>query len=758
MNTSLLISPRWKLALLLVFTLPFSYQCIDAPLSPVAPKWTTQLTVQLIKRTFFFEDMIRKDSAKFSTINGELVYKPASQKNKPQAITIPTMKPVAATFTRALGLIPISAVSIPGFQLGSIFTGLPLAKQIVIDTSIVIGDTTAYEYLVYEDGRMTINLSNSMNINWTFTTPIQVINSDINGTELGVLGQFNIGLVAANGGTKSDFFNITQPQNGYLKLKFRLESEAPVSPLPPFKTITGGNLTINFGITSTTGGNPSLSEAKMKLLQEFYLPVTTIRDSVQKLDDTDKDAVKDSTTYIKSASFKGGAFDIVINNGIPFDVIIGFNLREFVNKQTNGSFKLKDANGVPQDSIVIKGKSAYSDPVLMKDYKIEARKENGGSDTLTSGIHFSLNIKTLVKSNSKVVIKKTDSVLVQIKPRQTNGVNDPYMLDEVQGKIPPNTVLINDTIPAGVGQSNDNFSADSVKFDGAQIQLKIFTKSLFPTDLKFTVKGFSEGVVTDSLSTPKGVGANASPDGVSYRIFPGDTAKIIFDKFNPDANGKTIDQFLSKFIKNGKFKFPDKFSVAGRAIIEPIDQYNSTSASSIGIVRDNDSVYTSLDFSFPLKIGIVNGLYVADTTDISGNADTSLISSIVDGTIGFNLASTFPVALDIYSNLIKADPLDPKKPSRDTLTNSIIRFPQDSTKLPLGVPGALDNQTKVEFRDITLTTEEAKKVAEAKFNVVQIKMRTAKDGGEPLAFVKDDSIQVITVANIKFKIDQDKLK
>nr|MBP9212644.1 hypothetical protein [Bacteroidota bacterium] len=452
MNLFTMFKHHWKLAVLLAVTLPLSYQCIDAPLDPVAPKWTTQLTVQLIKRTFFFEDMIRKDSAKFTTINGELVYKPASQDNKPQAINLPEMQPVAALFTRALGLIPITSVTVPGVEIGGVFAGLPLATKIVIDTSIVIGDTTLYDYLVYEDGQMKINLSNTMNFDWTFTTPIEVFNSDITGAELTKLGQFTIGTVAKNGGTKRDSFAITQPQNGYMKMKFRLESEAP-TPFPGTVIINNGRLTIGFGISSASGGNPSLSEAKMKLLQEFYLPVTSIQDSAQKLSDS---------IFIKSATFKGGAFDIVINNGIPFDVIIGFNLREFVNRQTNGSFKLKDGNGIPQDSITIKGRNAYLDPVLMKDYMIQARKVDGGSDTLTKSIHFSLSIKTLVKSATKVVIKKTDSVLVQIRPKQTAGVNDPYVLDEVQGKIPPNIVSINDTIPAGVGSSNDNFSADSI--------------------------------------------------------------------------------------------------------------------------------------------------------------------------------------------------------------------------------------------------------------------------------------------------------
>ncbi|MCK9407653.1 MAG: hypothetical protein WCX28_13225 [Bacteriovoracaceae bacterium] len=767
MTISTLISKQWKLALLIVFTLPFSYHCIDTPLSPVAPKWTTQLTVQLIKRTYYFKDMIRKDSAKFQiATTGELFYRPASQKNKPEPIKLPTLKPVSASLTQALGLIPIKAVNVPPIELPS-FSGIPLVQKIIIDTTILIGDTSLYDYLKYEDGRMTLTVKNTMNINWTFVTPIEVFNSDINGNVFGKLGEFNIGLVPKGGGTGTDFFPIDTAQNGYMKMKFKLESEEPV-PFPNTVIIDNGRLTFNFSITNSNGGDPSLSEAKMRLLSEYYLPVKDTT-AIQKLDATDKDQTPDSTTFIHSATFKGGAFDIVINNGIPFDVIIAFYLREFVNVATQKSYQLKDENGAPKDSITIKGKTDYTEEILMKDYKLQARRvpvsvdDPGREDTLTSGMHFTLKIKTLVKSAAKVVIKKTDSVHVEIRPKESNGVIEPYVLDVVTGRIPPNKVAINDTIPAGVGQSNDNFSADTINFDGASIVLKIFTKSLFPTDLKFTVQAISNGVITDSLSTPVGTGHNTSADGVSFRIFPGEEANIIFDKSNKDAYGKTIDQFLSKFVQNGKFKFPDKFAVTGNAVIDPLDLYNIGTADTTnkGTVKDNDSVYTSLDFSFPLKIGIVNGLYLADTSDIAGNADTSMTSSIEEGTIGFNLASTFPVALDIYSNLIKADPADPTKPSRDTLTNSVIRFPDpnDSTEHPLGVPGTNTIEPKREYREIQLSSVEAKKVAEAKFTAVEIKLNTAGGyGGEPLAFEYGDSIQVITTANIKFKVDTDKFK
>lgn len=755
MNISTLFFKQWKLALLAAFTLPLSFHCVKIPSDPVVPKWTTELTVQLIKRTYFFGDMIRKDSAKFSTINGELVYKPASLNNAPAPITIPNMNPVSASFTRSLGIIPITAVNVPGINLtfkqiaGIDPPPLPwsLGEQSVNKDTSIVSDSATYDYLVYEEGVMAITVQNTFNFDINFPTPVQIVNAS-NQSE--VIGSFNIGTVVKNNGSVTRTASLNgKKMNSVLGMKFAFQTVDLNG-----KIVNNGAISAVISITKngTAGSEPTLSESKMRLVQEFIVPVTSIQDSVQQIDDS---------LQIKSAFFKDGKFDIIINNQIPFDVRVGFKLREFVNRQTQQSFKLIDpVDNLPKDSITLGGKQNYTMNVEMKDYQLQARKADGiGTDTLTKGIHFSLDIKTLVQSLTKQVIKKTDSVLVQILPRTNSIGTNEYVVDSVQGKIPPTIVKVNETTDAGIGTSTDNFSADSVKFDGAQIILKIFTNSLFPTDLQFKVKAVSGGVTRDSLSTPKGTGVNASPDNASYRIFPGDTAKIVFDKFNADATGKTIDRFLSNFVRNGRFQFPEQFVIDGNAIIEPADQYASTNTNSIGRVKNGDSVYTSLEFSFPLKIGIVNGLYLADTADIAGNVDTSLTSSIVSGTVGFNLASTFPVALDIYSNLIKADPLDATKPSRDTTTNSVMKFPKDSTKVPLGVPGALDNQIKVEYRDIVLTGDDAKKISDAKFNAIQIKMKTAADNGNtPLAFVQDDSIQVITIANIKFKIDYDKLK
>lgn len=724
---------------LLALLIPFSFNCIQEPLKPKAPSWTTQLTIPLIDRTYYFNDLIVKDSA-FTTVNGEVVYRPATLQNKPTAITIPDLSPVSASFVRQLGVIPSQSFDTPP-QSFSLPAGIPLVVPITKDTTIlIVSDTASFDYLVYEDGQMKMTVANGFNFDITFTSPIEVINSDKFGNDLGTIGTFNMGLVA-EGTTKSDSFSLAgKTLNSILKLKIAFTTETD-----PLTTTNNGTLDISMAINKEDGGNPSLAEAKMKLANEFYVPVSSVRDSVQKLSDS---------VFIRTAEFSGGEFDILINNGIPFDVIIGFNLREFRNKAANRGFRLLDPQtNQPSDSITLTGGQHYAMNVLMKDYELQARKENRNdptvNDTLTNGLHFSLDIKTLVRTETKKIIKKTDSIIVEIKPKEVNGEPLPYTLDYVRGKIPPNQVKIEEEVPAGIGSSTDKFNADSLKLEGAQIILKIFTNSLFPTDLKFTVQGVLNGIPGDALSTPAGNRPSSNdPDPASYRIFPGDTAKIIFDDAHPDPNGKTLSQFLSSFVQNGKFKFPEKFIVNGTAVLEPKDAYKNDE---IGYVKNNDSVYTSLDFTFPLKIGIMNGSY-KDTASISGNMDTSQVNSIAGGRIFFDLLSTFPIGIEVQSKLLKSDPIDPLKPSltaEPVLLMDTLHIDGDDSPNRTG---------KKSFTFVSLTGEEAAKIGEAAFTAIDVKIASALNGGStPVAFTPTDSITVRASASIKFNVDFDRI-
>ena len=105
---------RIVLFLLLLLTLPFSYQCVKSPLAPKAPQWQIPLNIGLIDRTYTFEQMIQKDP-KFIVIHrqGSIVYRPSSLVNQPTPITLPELTPAPSSVSNKLGLVPASIPAIP---------------------------------------------------------------------------------------------------------------------------------------------------------------------------------------------------------------------------------------------------------------------------------------------------------------------------------------------------------------------------------------------------------------------------------------------------------------------------------------------------------------------------------------------------------------------------------------------------------------------------------------------------------------------
>ena len=90
---------RIILFLLLFLMLPFSFQCVKAPLEPKAPSWQVPLNIGLIDRTFTFEQMVEKDQSS-SLIRPRAIScsKPSSLVNQPNAIVLPELTPATAPF------------------------------------------------------------------------------------------------------------------------------------------------------------------------------------------------------------------------------------------------------------------------------------------------------------------------------------------------------------------------------------------------------------------------------------------------------------------------------------------------------------------------------------------------------------------------------------------------------------------------------------------------------------------------------------
>ena len=737
----------------LFLLLPLSFQCVKTPLDFKAPQWSVPLNIQLIDRTFTFAQMIEKDPKFSDSTTGHVEYRPSSIVNSPSAIVLPELTPTPSTVSNKLGLVPLSVPTIPNVNVGfkDIFgvdpPGIPYPGP---DTSVTMNNNIAnpgatYDYLVFENGRMSLTITNTFPFAISFQNPgVRLINLD---QDLAVVATFTFPTINAGQSNTQTADVSGKLMSSNLKMNFVIQTSG----------ITGKTITSNDKVTSQLsidGGSPgstaTLKSAKVQLDTDY--PVSSIPDSALQ--------IIDDSTKIKRAEFKDGQFKIEITNSIATKIVVGFALNEFVKRTDGQPFKLED--DVTHDTTgVIPAKSKFTQTVNMVDYAIQSQKDTtigGKKDTLAvPNVHFSINIKTLAATQGRVVISKDDSVRVEINP-QFNHQQPPaktYVLEKVIGKVKPTPVPINTTVPAALGDVGNKFTADSIKFDSVSITLKIKMGTLgsgsFPTDLAMQIVGLDkDGVRRDSLI------AREIRNGVlsdTLRINPGIEKNIVFDK-STASGGHGIDQFLSSFFTGGNGSLPQQFIVTGRALVDPPSYYQYPE--STGTVKAGDSVYTSVEFKFPVRVGIINGTYrdTISIADTSGNKiDKKSIEQIDSGKVIFTIFNAFPFQLDVGTKLFPSLPTESKADTSRLLLLlpkvGLIRA--DSAEYdakpesPVGVHGTV----------IGLTPDDVDKINPASFMAVAIKMITAGND-RPVEFKKAYYVRLKAFVSIRYNVNFEK--
>lgn len=738
---------------LLFLLLPFSFQCVKTPLDFKAPQWSVPLNIQLIDRTFTFGQMIEKDP-KFITdsTTSHVEYRPSSIVNSPTAIVLPELTPTASSVSNKLGLVPLSVPTIPNVAVGfkDIFGIDPPAFPYPgSDTSVAMNNNIAnpgatYDYLVFENGRMSLTITNTFPFAISFQAPgVRLINID---QDLAVVATFAFPTINAGQSNTQTADVSGKLMSANLKMSFVIQTSGINGKTIASSDKVTAQLSIDGG---STGSTATLKRAKVQLNTDY--PVSSIPDSaVQLIDDS---------TKIKRAEFKDGQFKIEITNSIDTKIVVGFALNEFVKRSNGAPFKLKD--DITQDTTgVIPAKSKFTQTVNMVDYAIQSQKDTiigGKKDTLAvPNVHFSINIKTLAATQGRVVISKDDSVRVDISP-QFNNQQPPaktYVLEKVVGKVKPTPVPINQTVDAAVGELGNKFTADSIKFDSVSITLKILSTGSFPTDLAMKIVGLDKnGVRRDSLIAREVRGGVLSD---TLRINPGVEKKIVFDK-STSTGGRGIDQFLSSFFSGGSGSLPQQFIVTGRALVDPPSYYQYPE--STGTVKAGDSVYTSVEFKFPVRVGIINGTYKDTITisDTSGNKiDKESLAQIDSGKVIFTINNAFPFQLDVGTKLLPALATDKSKPDTSRvllLLPKVGEIRADSARYaskpdaPVSVTGTV----------IGLTPDDVDKINPASFVALSIKLKTA--GNDiPVEFKKDYYVRLKAFVSVRFNVNFDKLK
>ena len=761
---------RIMLFFLLFFTLPFSFQCVNKLLDtnkPKAPSWQVPLNIGLIDRTFTFEQMIAKDP-KFDTSGGKIVYRPSSLLNKPTAINLPELNPLQASVSNKIGLLQLDVSAISGINVGASqlfpasplpFTYPALGPNLSVPLQQSVSNPAAlYDYVVFENGEMTLSITNNFQFTVTFANPgVQLINTDMLADPAindSVVATFVFSSGIAPGATATSTVSISgKTMSANLILRLTAQSSDIQG-----KTI---NATDNLSASMTIDGGgpgvkPSISKAKIQLSTPY---------DVKNLPDSSVQIVDDSTK-IKRAEFSDGSFTVKITNNIPTKIAVDFTFKEFVDKNTGARFQLRDdltgTDTVPAANSGTGLAGQLLQTVSMPSYAIQSQDIEtigGHVDTLSvPNVHFSLRIRTLAATQSRVVISKDDSVVVQIQP-QNNHQSPPrktYVLSKVIGKVKPTIVPINEIVNSSIGDIGNEFTADSIKFDSVSITLNILSTGLFPTDLTMKILGLdNNGTQRASLTAQEPKAGGGLTD--TLRINPGQTKKIVFDKTtSTGANG--IDQFLSKFFSGGNSSLPSKLQVVGQAVVDPASYYQY--ADSTGTVKAGDSVLTSVDFSFPVHVGIINGIF-RDTvvlSDTSGNKiDKKNFSQIDSGNVIFTIFNGFPLQITVGSKLIPGLVSNPSIPNSDS-NAVLLSLPKtglitaDSARYaskpgsPIGITGTV----------IPLSPSDVDKINPARYVAVTIHLNTS-GSNQPVEFKKSYYIQLKAFLNVRYNVNVDSL-
>ncbi|MGE5316159.1 MAG: hypothetical protein ACM3Q4_15805 [Acidobacteriota bacterium] len=712
-----------------------SFRCIKAPAEPEMPTWQTQLSLPIVDRTYYFSELVAKDDKFETMVDGEIVYRPSNVVNTPTAVPMPTINPVTASVSSKLGTVPLDMPALPTVDLGVtelIGQAPPALPWMFGDATLsenvaVTSDTAAFDYIVFDNARMVVTLRNTMNFDVLFPSGIQLVNVFSDSDTAKVLATFNFGEVKAGQTVVMNAPLSGSMMSSRMKLKFVMQTVGLNGTVLDPAGKMSAELRIDGGATDASA---TMRSAKAKIEGNYSVPTT---------EGTFK--VADDSIYICRAVFTKGGFDLRITNSVPVDIAAGIQIKELVNRKTRQPFRLRlNGTGIEQDAVIIPRNTTFVQPVDLSEYEFISQ-ETAGRDTLpTNGVHYALTLKTLNATDDKRVISVTDSISASIIPHTVNGRVQEYGVSSFVGVINPTSVAISEAIETNFGDVSDKFTADSIKTDNATIVLKLYSPVTYPADLNLKVTAWRDGVKGLSMTIP---GGNGGLNG-SYRVLPGDTARIVLNK-STVTSGTTIDQFLNSFIAGGKVRLPDRLVLEGAATIQPLDVYKGGRNGLVGSATDHDSIYSSVEFVFPMRIAVNNGAF-KDTVEFDNNmsdSDRKKLDLIENGKVTFEVENTFPVEGDLNLTLMRSNA------PGDSLLNL--------TKTPIRIPAAQyqasgTNIASKSYSYITLDKGDASKFRFARFSAVRALMQTGNNR-QPVSFRATDKIRVKAFGTLSVTAD-----
>lgn len=691
---------RWSALVPAFLAAVLALQCIEPPLSPIAPTWQTQLSIPLAEVTALLADAIVESPTIKTDAGGGITFEDV-QDGQPVGLDTLKVSPQPASEQVSLGTVEIAALppldaSITASDLG-LATGTwpPFPAPAFPSTpanlpSLSVGDTTLFAYAAIDTGSLTMTITNTLPLAVTFGAPIELKNN-VPGIDTNLVASFAFGTVdsLSSKTVTSSLANV---------FAWGLLRTSPVS-----VTIQGRQGPFTIGPSSGLQFAFSSSNLRVDSARAVVPPqqVVTINDSV---------IVVDDSVSVTDARFRRGTFSARIVNNL--DVQVGVRLKF-------GNFKSLVSGDTMSILRVIPPRGTTVFPFSLDTLRLV----NPSPEPTGTRVKFSVGIETITSAGQKSTITSGDFVRAEFTPQ-----ND-FVLQSITGKIKPTTFEFNSGASGlNVGDAAEKF-AGQFTFDSVRINVGLGLSGGYKVrySLRLEARNRKYNKQASIILPP--------PAGATDTIFtptPGGFVAI------PLGDPATLNGFLSNFFPN----FPDTFIVRGSVTVNP--GFESAT------IADTAKLYQRVNVQFPLRLALAGGR-IEDKIGLGEESSfpTDFAKDIKQTSIAFSVGNRIPAQLGFQLRLFR-------RPT-PSIVDTVLMIPSDGTFRTIGAASvdASGNATAeaVSHFEIGLTTTEVEQFNRADSMLFRISLQTSGSGTQVVRFRTSDYVRIRMTGNMTYIVN-----
>ena len=494
--------------------------CMNKPLSPVAPTWQTNMTAPVSVRSYSLADLVAKDTSLFGIVPGgtQLVYRTTVQSNLTFVGNLVSLSPVSCSAQAQIGAIAINGASFaldvpfpPGFPRGTTTPVPPLT----FTSSSLQGKLPGLDSVRLQSGTAELHLRNNLPVPVTVQNQITLMDAD--GT---ACGSFDFGSSAT-----------IQPKT---------ESTASLD-------LAGKFLTANLSLTGVTLTEPGSAQAVSIPTDSLVVAilvaknpvvrsaiVTTIPAQAASKCVNASLAIKDSN-LVSDLSVKSGSITIHFQSSVPVNVSFSYSVGEL----------FTPSGSAYTDNIPLPANGTFDRTLNLAGYRLHSP---GGAFISALDVAGTLALSQ-ISGEGQVKIQETDGVTMTL-------TSTSIVADNVVGVLKPTWVNINAVLPIKLGDLSKKFKGQ-VNIPEANLRLIPQSTIQFPLQLDLKLQAESTG------------GQMLSEMDVPQTRMTGALQPIDF-----------VPGDVGKFLSSISGQLPDSLRVQGAVLINP--DYVTTSPQSVG--------------------------------------------------------------------------------------------------------------------------------------------------------------------------------